>query len=88
MSKYDIATLLSSGSVGKLKRSTETDPLEWEERAIFMWTNTYESYYRNFGNFAWNMNEVCIKWIILLDFNEISCFALIAFLIVIKEMSF
>ena len=34
MSKYDVGTLLSSGSVGRLKRSTETDPLEREERAI------------------------------------------------------
>ena len=34
MSKYDVATLLSSGSVGRLKRSTETDPFEQEERAI------------------------------------------------------
>ena len=36
MAKYDVATLLPSGSVGRLKRSTETDPLEREERAIFV----------------------------------------------------
>ena len=84
MSKYDVATLLSSGSVGRLKRSTETEPFERDEQAILcehirMWI------YQKFGDLLENMSELCIKWIVLLEFNEISTFALMPLLIVIKE---
>ena len=30
--------------------------------------------YRNFGNLLEIMNELCMKWIVLLEFNEISIF--------------
>ena len=42
------------------------------------------SFYRNFGNLLENMSELCIKGIVLLEFNEISLFALIPLPIVIK----
>ena len=59
MSKYYVATLPLSGSVGRLKRSTETDHLEREEQAIFVLM--YMSFYQNFGNLLENMYDMCIK---------------------------
>ena len=48
----------------------------------------YMNFYRNFGKLFENMYELCIKGIVLLDFNEILHFALIPLLIVVRKNSF
>ena len=60
MSKYDVVTLLSSGSVGRLKRSTETDPFEWEERAIVIETYMCMNVSK-FRQFSWKHEWIVYK---------------------------
>ena len=71
MSKYDVATLLSSGSVGQIKKDPlKTDPFEREERAIFVWM--YMSFFIEISAIYLKTCMIC-AWseLFLLEFNEI-----------------